>query len=134
MKAYSIDLRERIVSAVDAGMPKSVASRTFQVSRATVNNYLALRRDTGAISPRPTGGDYRSRILPAEYPVLLAQLEAMPDATLAEHCEAWERSQQVRVSIYVMHRAILRADWTRKKRRHGRRSKTPSHESSGGRK
>lgn len=124
MKAYSIDLRERIIRAVDAGTPKSVVSRTFQVSRATVNNYLALRRDSGDIKPRPSGGDYRSQIVPAQYPALLQQWREMPDATLAEHCAAWERSQQVRVSIYVMHRAIQRADWTRKKRHRGRQSKT----------
>ena len=44
MKAYSEDLRLRIVAAVDGGMPRSEAARVFGVGRATVKRYLALRR------------------------------------------------------------------------------------------
>jgi transposase len=43
MKAYSIDLRERIVQAVDQGMTKARAARTFSVSLATVKNYVRQR-------------------------------------------------------------------------------------------
>ncbi len=43
MKAYSTDLRERIVAAVDAGMPRPKAARTFRVSVATLKRYLKQR-------------------------------------------------------------------------------------------
>lgn len=36
MRAYSVDLRERVVAAVDAGMPRDEAARVFGVSRATI--------------------------------------------------------------------------------------------------
>ena len=42
MKAYSEDLRLRIVAAVDRGMPRSEAARVFGVGQATVKRYLAL--------------------------------------------------------------------------------------------
>ena len=44
MKAYSEDLRLRVVAAVDGGMPRSAAVRVFGVSRATLTRYLQLRR------------------------------------------------------------------------------------------
>src|SRR5215211_3630344 len=56
MQAYSEDLRLRIVVAVDGGMPRSEAARVFRVGRATVKRYLALRRETGALAPRPRPG------------------------------------------------------------------------------
>jgi transposase len=99
MRAYSLDLRERIVRAVAAGTPQAVAARS---------------------SPgRP------ARIGPAEQPALHAQLAAAPDATLAEHCATWGRAQGARVSEATMHRAIARLGWTRKKRPSGRASRTP---------
>src|SRR5918995_198613 len=52
MKAYSEDLRLRIVAAVDGGMPRSEAARVFGVGRATVKRYLALRRETGGLDPQ----------------------------------------------------------------------------------
>jgi transposase len=36
MKAYSEDLRKKILEAVDRGMPKSAAAKTFGVSRSSV--------------------------------------------------------------------------------------------------
>jgi transposase len=55
-------------------------------------------------------------IPPAQYPALLAQLTALPDATLEQHCDQWEREQGMRVSISTMSRAQRRIGWTRKKR------------------
>ena len=115
MRAYSIDLRERVLKAFDFGMPKSVIARTYSVSRATVGNYVALRRETGNIAPRPITGR-TGDIKPSEYPALLAQLREFPDATLEEHCQMWHRSCGVQIGITAMHRTIARLGWTRKKR------------------
>ena len=46
----------RIVAAVDGGMPRSEAARVFGGGRATVKRYLRLRRETGALAPRPRHG------------------------------------------------------------------------------
>ena len=109
-----MDLRERVLKAFDTGMPKSVIARTFSVCRATVSNYVACRRQTGSVVPKPIPGR-PAHIASAQYPALLAQLRASPDATLEEHCKMWERSQGVFVGITAMHRAIQNAGWTRKK-------------------
>jgi transposase len=56
MKAYSTDLRAKILDAVDAGMSKSEAARTFRVGLATVKRYAALRREQGTLDPKPHPG------------------------------------------------------------------------------
>lgn len=125
MKAYSIDLRERIVHAVESGQPKTVVARLLAVGLATVDRYVRQQRESGDLRPKPRPGA-TPLIPPAQYPALIAQLEETPDATLAEHCAAWERTQGVRVSIETMRRAIARVDWPLKKRRLRRASKIPS--------
>jgi transposase len=117
MKAYSEDLRLRIVAAVDGGMARSEAARVFGVGRATVKRYLALRRETGALAPRPRRGPppIKAAALAAALP---PRLEAAPDATLAEHCAWYEGAAGARVSGATMSRAIGRhLGWTRKKSR-----------------
>lgn len=50
------------------------------------------------------------------YVGLLPQLEAHPDATLAEHCQWWEAAHGVQVSSATMSRAMKHLNWTRKKK------------------
>ena len=116
MRPYSLDLRERIVRAVDAGVTQTAAAETFGVGRATVQRYVAQRRRRGSLAPRPLPG-LTARIGPAQAAALRAQLDAAPDATLVEHCDRWAGAHGVRVSVATMHRAIARLGWTRNKRR-----------------
>jgi transposase len=116
MKAYSPDLRERILAAVDAGEPHHRIATRFQVSRATVTRLVRLRRQTGGLAPRPRPGQ-PARLGAALDAGLLPQLRARPDATLAEHCATWEQATGQAVSASTLHRAIVRLGWTRKKRR-----------------
>lgn len=123
MQAYSLDLRERIVAAVDAGHARQAVARQFSVSPGTISNYLRLRQETGGLAPRPRRGG-RPEIGPAQYPQVVAQLGADPDATLARHCERWAaRTGQV-VSVSTMWRTIERTGWSYKKRRSARPSAT----------
>ncbi len=115
MRAYSLDLRQRVVSAYDAGMPLYRIVALFHVSGPTVKRYLAQRRQTGSIAPRPIPG-HTATIRPEQHPDLIAQLRAMPDATLKEHCLAWQKSHGQKLSIWAMWRAIRRVGWTPKKR------------------
>jgi transposase len=116
MKAYSSDLRERIVQAVHDGQSQPAAARTFAVSPATVKRYMAQYRRTGSLVPKRSSGR-PPHIRPADHPALRAQLAAAPAATLAEHCATWEQSHGMRVSVPTMYRAIRAVAWTRKKGR-----------------
>ena len=47
MKAYSTDLRERVVREVDEGRPREEIIQRFGVSRATIKRYVQQQRETG---------------------------------------------------------------------------------------
>lgn len=114
MKAYSLDLRERIIDRVLSGLSDAQVSEMLGVSRSTVKRYVRQYRADGDLSPRPRPGQpaVKGAALDAGLGPHLAQY---PDATLAEHCQYWAAATGQRVSISTMRRAICRADWTRKK-------------------
>lgn len=116
MRAYSSDLRERIVRAVDQGRSQREAARQFGVGVSSVKRYLQQRARTGTLDRRPIPGGPR-RIGGEQEAVLRARVAAAPEATLAEHCAWWEAQQGQRVSGPTMWRALHRLEWTRKKGR-----------------
>src|SRR5215212_9653767 len=101
MKAYSVDLRERVLSAFDRGMPRSEIITTFQVSLASLKRWLFARRDTGEFSPQRPRGGFEPTITSEQHQELRAQVAAFPDATLAEHALRWNAA----------HATTIR-DWT----------------------
>ena len=106
MRAYSMDLRERVVAAVDRGMTQEQAAATFGVSVNTVARYLARRRTTGSLAPttyRHGPVPEKKRRLQAWLP---ARLAVAADATLAEHAAAFVVDEGVVVSLATMSRAI----------------------------
>ena len=110
MKAYSTDLRERVVAACDAGdaTREKIAAR-FSVSVPWVRKPLRRRRETGSIEPKPRGGGRLREAVRAE-----------DDATLEELA----RAAGVTCCASAVHRALTRLGITRKKSRGGRPSRT----------
>jgi transposase len=80
-RPYSLDLRERVVSAVASGESCRQAAETFQVSVASVVKWSQRSRATGSAAARPMGRQ-QPRSLAAERDWLLARLTAVPDLTL----------------------------------------------------
>lgn len=116
-KAYSDDLRARIVRAVeDEGMSQVQVAARFAVGLASVKRYLHQWRTTGDLTPRPRPG--RPRAIPrTAQDRLVALLAADPDATLAMYCARWEAETGVAVSASTLCRAQQRVGWTVKKSR-----------------
>lgn len=116
MRAYSQDLRERVLRAVDEGQSRPQIIDLFQVSAATIKRYRKQRRETGNVQPRPIPGrtPQKGAALQAEVGALI---EAQPDARLEDYCQMWQERSGVRVSLSTMSRALRRAGSTRKKRR-----------------
>jgi transposase len=116
MKAYSQDLRQRVLRAVDQGQTQAEIAKTFAVSVATIKRYLKQRRESGHVHPKAIPG--RPALSGAALDAgLLPQLEAHRDVSLEEHCRLWEAEQGMQVSTASISRAMARLDWTRKKRR-----------------
>jgi transposase len=80
MKAYSQDLRERVLRAVDQGYPRAAIIKLFGVSRATIKRYLKQRRQTGEVRVKAIPGRPPKKLAPL-HAGLKAQLEAHADAT-----------------------------------------------------
>ena len=116
MKAYSQDLRQRVLRAVDAGTSQAKVAETFAVSVATIKRYLKQRRESGHVLPKAIPGRPAKKA-PLLQAYLPAQLEAHPDATREEHVRLLEAEQGIQVSTASLSRARAALDWTRKKRR-----------------
>ena len=114
MRAYSTDLKERLVRAVADGQPMREAARRFGVAVTTVKRAVVQERETGSLERKPIPGGPR-RIGKEREAILRARLEAAPDATLEEHCAWWAEHQGQELSVATMWRAMHRLGWTHKK-------------------
>ena len=132
MKAYSLDLRQKVMQALARGQRPSQVAAAFGVGVSTVKRYRQQVRETGSLAPKPIPGDTPS-ILPEQHPLLRAQVARQPDATLAEHCALWEAEQGVRVSISTMTRTLARLGLPLKKSASSRANVTTSGARPGGR-
>ncbi len=114
MRAYSEDLRERVVRAVAIGTPRDEVAARFAVSSATITRWLRLKRETGSLTPKPVPGPVavKTEALMAALPERLAE---HADAPLAEQCAWWREASGVTVSTATMSRALTRLGCTRKK-------------------
>ncbi len=121
MKAYSLDLRERVLRAVDQGRSRAEIVQVFGVSLSTIKRYVKQQRNEGHVQPKAIPGRSPKKRARVEESVL-PQLQANADATLEQHCAMWEQTYGERVSRWTMSRAIKRLGWTRKKSPLGRRS------------
>jgi transposase len=81
-RAYSLDLRERVVAAVAAGESCRKVAATFRVSVASVVKWSQRFRATGSAAARPMGGQRRPYALAGERDWLLSRLAEKPDVTL----------------------------------------------------
>jgi transposase len=132
MNAYSLDLRLKVLDAVDRGIPRREVVRTFGVSMPTIERYLRRRRQTGDLVPKPSPGRTRAILAtPQERRALWEQLEENDEATLARHCELWEERGGARVSVSTMSRAVRKLGWTFKKSRWVPQSATKKREALG---
>ncbi len=114
MSGYSIDLRSRIVSAVESGMSKAQAARTFSVSLSSVKRYVNKAQRGESLAPKKRPGslpklDEKARKL------LEDDLRERPYLTLQDRCEYIEVMTGLSVSRSTMCRAIARIGPTRKK-------------------
>jgi transposase len=116
MKAYSQDLREKVLRAVDQGKSRCEVVNMFGVCLATLKRYLKQRRETGNVLPKSIPGRPSKKFAPLEAGIV-AQLKAHADVTLEDHCRLWEATTAMRVSTSTMSRVICRVGWTRKKKR-----------------
>ncbi|MBV9389945.1 MAG: transposase [Chroococcidiopsidaceae cyanobacterium CP_BM_ER_R8_30] len=116
MKAYSIDLREKIVKAYEQGDTsiRKVASR-FGVAKSFVQKLVFSKKSQGHVAPKQQGGARKSK-LDGSAAQLVAMVEKYPDATLLEYCEYWGTTYNDWVSTSTMCWALQKQKLPLKKR------------------
>ena len=125
MKAYSKDLRQKIVDAIERGMPKAEAARTFGVGISTVKRYVTKAQKGEPLEPAKAPGK-RPKMDERLRKLLEEDLNERPFVTLRERCDYIEAISGVSVSRSTMCRAIARIGSTRKKGDEAPRSETSS--------
>ncbi len=116
-RPYSQDLRQRIVGYVAAGHSARAAARIFGVSASTAVRQAADHRRRGSVAPerqgRPPGATGK---LAPHLGFLLEVVASDPDITLHELAGALEDARGVHVQASSIHRALIRAGYSYKKR------------------
>jgi transposase len=115
MKAYSEDLRQKIVDAIERGMPKAEAARTFGVGISTVKRYAIKALRGESLEPAKAPGKPPKMDERVRKKLLEEDLKERPFVTLRERCDYVEAISGVSVSRSTMCRAIARIGSTRKK-------------------
>jgi transposase len=106
-RAYSEDLRSRILASADDGARVGEIATMFRVSVSYVSKVLSRRRSTGEITARPQRCHLTPK-LSALHDAIRAEVAARPDATLAELCRWLSEKHQVRASEGLMHTTLVR--------------------------
>ena len=78
-KAYSLDLRERVLEAVAEGLSPRQAAEGFRVSEDSIADWRQLVREKGSAQHRPLGGDRRSGRIESEHDTIPGLLAENPD-------------------------------------------------------
>jgi transposase len=86
MSGYSVDLRRRIVSAVESGVSKAQAARTFSVSLSSVKRYVEKAHRGESLTPKKRPGS-APKLDEKAMKLLEQDLEERPFATLEERCD-----------------------------------------------
>ena len=125
MKAYSKDLRQKIVDAIERGMPKTEAARTFGVGISSVKRYATKAQKGESLEPGKAPGK-RPKMDERLSKLLEEDLKERPFVTLRQRCDYVEAISGVSVSRSAMCRAIARIGSTRKKGDEAPQSETSS--------
>jgi transposase len=113
MKAYSTDLRIKILEAVDKGMSKSAVARAFGMSRSSVKRYAAARREGKPLTPKKHPGS-KPKLDERARKVLEADVEERPSITLKERCRFLEEVVGTSVSESTLSRLLRKMGFSPK--------------------
>lgn len=114
-KPYSLDLRERVVAALEAGLSTDQAATRFSIGKATAGAWGRLKRSQGDVRPAKQGKP-KGSVLDAHADFILEALREKPDLTLDEMVERLAAERDVRVVRTAVWKFLDRHGQTHKKR------------------
>ncbi len=105
MRAYSVDLRKKIVDAIRHGRPKVEVARIFGVGISSVKRYMKMAQEEGALDPKKAPGKKR-KLDESGMKLLQEDLRTRPTATYEQRAEFLDELLGVRVSKSTICRTI----------------------------
>lgn len=122
-RAYSLDLRERVVRFVNAGHSCRAAAAHFAVSVSFVVNLMKTWRTTGSLVPKPVGGRRHAKLEPHRG-FLLARVSEQHDITMPELAAELATATGVQVAPASLCRWFIRNGYRFKKNSAGQRTRS----------
>ncbi len=125
MKAYSEDLRKKIVAAIERGMPKTQAARLFDVSLSSVKRYARTAHRGEPLTPKKSPG--RPRKVDEKTRALLEEdAKERPAATIGQRRRFLEHITGTTLSDSTVRRLMKRMGFSQKNGQWGRWNETSS--------
>ena len=115
-KSLSVDLRRRVVDAIERGLSCRQSAERFGVSASSAIRWRDRLKKQGDVAPKRQGGDRKSGRIEAEGAFLIGEVAETPDITLVELQEKLQ-ARGVSVGIGTLWRFFDRRRITFKKRR-----------------
>jgi transposase len=122
-KPYSMDLRERVVEAIEGGLSTGEAAKRFVIGKATAGAWARLKRASGSVAP-PKQGKPKGSVLDAHASFIFGLIADTPDITLEEIAECVAQERAVKVVSTAVWKFLDRHDMTHKKRPHTRANRS----------
>ncbi len=113
--SFSVDLRNRVIAAIDNAMHIDEAVKIFRVSRRVIYEWLELRRKTGSIEPK-TGYQKGHSHKITDWNIFKIFVENNKHCTVKVMVVEWEKSNNNTISESTMERALKKIGYTSKKK------------------
>jgi transposase len=122
-KPYSLDLRKRVVGAIEGGMSRNQAAKRFGIGISTAINWMQRQQKTGSVTPGQMGG-HKPKAISGEHAIWLSQRIRNSDFTLRGLVvELGERG--LKVDYRSVWRFVHAEKLSFKKKRGGWRTRSP---------
>ena len=116
MKAYSLDLRQKIVDTYEEGnLSQRQLAKHFRVALSFIEKLLKQRRETGSIAPKVRTGQTLTKLNAEELEVLKQMVETSNDATLEKLREQLHQKTGVLIGRSTVDRMLTKLNLTVKK-------------------
>jgi transposase len=107
MKPYSLDFRQKVVEAYEAGgISQRQLAKNFRVTLSFVQDLLKQKRESGTIAPKVRTQQTPTKLNGEQLEILKQLVEEQPDAILAEYRERLHQRTGVLIGIATVDRMI----------------------------
>jgi transposase len=114
-KPYSVDLRERVIAAIEGGMSTRQAAARFSIGIATAGTWSRLKRAKGEVTPARQGKP-KGSVLDAHAGFICGLIAEAPDITLEEIAGRLAQERSLKVVSTAVWKFLDRRGMTHKKR------------------